>query len=187
MYKQPNVESSYAKNDLGRTLYTVVMALKPRVIIEVGTLHGYSAIAMAQALRDLGGPGDVECFDLWDAYEYKHTKMSDTFMNVLDHKLEERIRLHDASLEDAIRSYHNGVFGLKKDVLFHIDISNDGDVIKNAVEAIGKDSLGILFEGGTEERNNIEWMIEYGKTLITKECCDYRVIDDRFPSISMVE
>jgi len=186
MYKQPGVESSYAENDLGRTLYTVVMALRPKVVVEVGTLHGYSAIAMAQALRDLGGPGDVECFDLWDAYEYKHAKMSDTLMNVLDHKLEERIRLHDGTLSDAINWYHNSAFGLKSGVLFHIDISNDGDIIKNTVEAIGKDSLGILFEGGTEERNNIEWMKKYNKTPITKECCDYRVIDDRFPSISLV-
>ncbi len=54
MYHSPRVESSYKANDLGKSIYQTVIKLKPIFIIDFGILHGYSTIAMAQALRDLG-------------------------------------------------------------------------------------------------------------------------------------
>jgi predicted O-methyltransferase YrrM len=53
-YFNYNIPSSYHKNDIGKTLYNTVLTMNPSIIIEFGTLHGYSAVAMAQALRDLG-------------------------------------------------------------------------------------------------------------------------------------
>lgn len=54
MYKNIDIESSYKKNDLGKTLYDLVIKYKPFNLIEFGSLYGYSTIAMAMALRDLG-------------------------------------------------------------------------------------------------------------------------------------
>ena len=49
MYRQPDVYSSYRKNNIGQTLYDIVTKLKPKKIIEIGVLEGYSTISMAQA------------------------------------------------------------------------------------------------------------------------------------------
>ena len=52
-YYNYQIPSSYYKNNIGKTLYNTVLTMNPQIIIEFGTLHGYSAIAMAQALRDV--------------------------------------------------------------------------------------------------------------------------------------
>lgn len=54
-YTNPDIESSYRDNDLGRTLYDLVLKYKPKKIVEHGILFGYSTVAMAQALDELGG------------------------------------------------------------------------------------------------------------------------------------
>ena len=69
MYKQPDIESSYQKNDLGFTIYSVVRMLKPKVVVDFGILSGYSTICIAQAIRD-NGEGKVLAYDIFDEYEY---------------------------------------------------------------------------------------------------------------------
>ena len=46
----------------------------------------------------------------------------------------------------------------------------------------------MIFEGGTEERDNIEWMLKYNKTPINsiKEEINYVVLNESFPSVSKV-
>ena len=84
-YKNPNVESSYNENNIGQTLYDLVLELKPKKIIEFGTLNGYSAISMAMALHEIGEGGKIICYDLWDSYPYKHSTIEKTksFINEL--------------------------------------------------------------------------------------------------------
>ena len=41
MYKEPQVYSSYRENNIGKTLYDIVIELKPKTIIEIGVLEGY--------------------------------------------------------------------------------------------------------------------------------------------------
>ena len=73
----------------------------------------------------------------------------------------------------------------------HLDISNDGKTIENTVEALEdkiRDGLVILFEGGSEERDNVVWMKDYNKKPINsiKDKIKYTVLDERFPSISRI-
>ena len=71
MYKEPKVYSSYRKNNIGQTLYDIVIKLRPKNIIEIGVLEGYSTICMAQALKDLGDrSAKVYAHDLFDAYSF---------------------------------------------------------------------------------------------------------------------
>ena len=75
MYKEPKVYSSYRKNNIGQTLYDIVIKLRPKNIIEIGVLEGYSTICMAQALKDLDEGGKVYAHDLFDEYKYRlHNK-----------------------------------------------------------------------------------------------------------------
>ena len=50
MYKQPDIESSYQKNDLGFTIYSVVRMLKPKVVVDFGILSGYLPAKKASEL-----------------------------------------------------------------------------------------------------------------------------------------
>jgi hypothetical protein len=45
------------------SLYRLIRYLKPRSILEIGTQHGASAVAMAFAQRDNGMPVDITCID----------------------------------------------------------------------------------------------------------------------------
>ena len=74
MYREPNIESSYQKNDLGLTLYSTIRMLKPQIIVDFGVLYGYSTIAMAQALKD-NGSGKIISYDIFDDYEFKNAKL----------------------------------------------------------------------------------------------------------------
>ena len=55
--------------------------------------------------------------------------------------------------------------------LIHIDLSNDGELLKNVINKCYhklKKKGYILFEGGSRERDNIEWMKKYNKIPINK-------------------
>lgn len=80
-YINPRVESSYYENDLGKTIYDFILNKKPNTVIEFGCIYGYSTIAIASALRDIGS-GKLICFDLWDDYKYKHSTMLETISNI---------------------------------------------------------------------------------------------------------
>lgn len=54
----------------GRLLKMLVMMLRPRTILEVGTFSGYSAICMAEGLKEIGeGRGGVYTFEINDEME----------------------------------------------------------------------------------------------------------------------
>lgn len=187
MYRKPDVPSSYAEFDLGRTIYTIVMTLAPKIVVEVGTLYGYSAICILQALHDLGEDGHLICCDLWDGYEYKHTTIEYAYCNIINHGFSHNLfELNKESLNDVVNRYvrkYQECPILFDKYLFHIDVSNDGDIIKSAMPL--SEFGTVIFEGGTSGRDNVEWMWKYNKTPIVGSC-DYKIIDHRFPGISMM-
>ena len=71
-YQNPDVESSYKENNLGKDLYDAVLKHKPKKIIEFGSFYGYSTIAMAMALDEIG-EGTIQVYDLFDSYIYTHS------------------------------------------------------------------------------------------------------------------
>ncbi len=177
MYKQPGLASSYGMNDLGRTIYTYTMAVKPKIVFEVGTYFGYSAVCIAQALRDLGGDRMLVCYDLWDKYKYNHCGMSDTRKNITGYDLMRFVTLIEMPLRYI--KYNTGV----TPDMMHVDISNDGDIIKDVYNSSMCDNT--IFEGGSKERDQVEWMVKHNKTPI-RGSCSYTIIDERFPSISLM-
>jgi hypothetical protein len=76
--------------------------------------------------------------------------------------------------------------------LLHVDISNDGNtIVELSIKCFNQLKQGkhILFEGGSIERDNVDWMIKYNKQPINtiKSIINYTVIDKKFPSISKLE
>ena len=75
----------------------------------------------------------------------------------------------------------------------HIDISNDGEVydfaVKNYLPLVNK---VLLLEGGSVERDNVDWMISYNKKPINsyiKSIDKYFEIEiiNKFPSLTIIK
>jgi predicted O-methyltransferase YrrM len=176
-YENPDLDSSYKENDIGQTLYDIVMDLKPKKIVEFGALNGYSAICMAQALRNLG-KGQIDSYDLWGKYEFKHTTIDEARQNA---------RLYD--VQDYIEFHYGDIFlyQAKDWDLMHVDVSNDGDKIKKIYERF-KDHPGtIIFEGGTIERDNVEWVKKFKRKPIMHCGVPYEVLNPAFPGLSIIK
>jgi hypothetical protein len=73
--------------------------------------------------------------------------------------------------------------------LLHLDISNDANTIADLrTKCCTQLTQGkhILFEGGSIERDSVEWMRKYNKQPINsiRPFIQYEIIADKFPSIS---
>lgn len=177
-YINPEIESSYYKNNIGLTLYNIVLEYKPKIIIEFGSLYGYSTISMAMALDELKNNGIIKCYDLWDKYQYKHTLISQTKENINKYNLSQYVEFHQCDFNE---------WKIEEFDMFHLDISNSGETIINAYYKLQepiKQGKVVLFEGGSIERDNVSWMKKYNKIPINS-LNNYKIINNNFPSLSM--
>jgi predicted O-methyltransferase YrrM len=184
MYKNPSVESSYRQNNLGKTLYDLVLKFKPKKIIDFGVLHGYSTISMAQALRDLG-KGKIVGYDLFEDYPYNHAVMTNTQQTIDKLMLGNIITLKKKELYAWLKQP-------EKFNLMHLDVSNNGQIVSDVFDSI-KDQIKsgsiLIFEGGTKERDKVNWMKKFNKPAIypLKKTLNYQIIDSRFPGLSIIK
>jgi len=177
MYKNPEIESSYHANDLGKTLYDKVREIKPDLVIDFGVLNGYSTVCIAQALRD-NGKGKVKVYDLFEKYEHNASKFNVLVKNLKKHNLLEYVDIE-------VKNFFDWIKNPEKFDLLHLDISNTGDIIDLLYDNI-KDNGVVLFEGGSETRDRVGWMIMYNKKPINKSRAKFKVINNAFPSISQL-
>jgi len=79
--------------------------------------------------------------------------------------------------------------------IIHIDIANNGDVyeyaVKNYLPKLSDNGI-LLMEGGSKERDNIEWMIKYNKPKMQpiiekyRNLCKIKVIG-KMPSLTIIK
>jgi hypothetical protein len=147
------MRSSYAENNFGSILRALILAQLPRLVIECGVLDGYSAFHIAHALRfnaqKMKRQSEFIAYDLWEEYRYKHGNFNKVASMLREQNL------------------------LNKHVNLHYgDISNDGDILRKTIDHWGpKMAHGgiIAFEGGSVERDNVEWMKKYDRNPIAPE------------------
>lgn len=185
MYLEPkHIVSSYTPNNIGKNIYDTVIKFKPKKIIDFGLLYGYSTVCLAQAVRD-NGFGEIIGYDLFEEYPYKSSDKNVVENNLKYYNLEQYVTLKKMDFNTWINNPED--FDL-----LHIDISNNGDIIEKLYKACYKQiNTGsiILFEGGSIERDNIEWMKKYNKTPINniKFYTNYTLLTDKFPSLSIIK
>lgn len=182
-YRKIIITSSYKKNNLGRTLYDTVIKLKPKKIVEFGILHGYSTVAMAQALKDLGR-GHIFSYDLFEDYPYKHGTKKEVLNNLAIYGVYDFVTVKKGN-------FFNWLKNPEDFDLLLLDISNDGEIIKKAVKGLYefiKHGSVVIFEGGTKKRDNVDWMIKYRKTPIhpLKNKLGFKILDNKFPGLSII-
>ena len=178
MYIEPDVKSSYNENNIGKTIYDIVYKRKPYRVLEFGVLNGYSTICIGQALRDIGY-GTLVSYDLFEDYSYNHSNYNDVINTIREYGLNEIIDLRKGDFN---------LIDIKEDFdMIHLDVSNDGDIVLDIFNKFPNSD--ILFEGGTLDRDNVEWMSKYNKKKIypLKDKIGYEIIDERFPGISLIK
>ena len=181
MFNLDNINSSYAKNNLYRELYTYVLGRNPKKVIEFGCLEGYSTVAIAKALMNLNNGGTLKAYDLWHEYPYKAGIKNEVRFNLAKNNISSIVEL-------GTMDFYKFLDNPEPFDLLHLDISNDGDIIEKAIDALWpqlKTGSTIIFEGGSEERDNEKWMLDYNKKPITSIKHNYTLLTDKWPSIGL--
>lgn len=149
------IDSSYKQNNYGEVFRAIVDAFKPVNVVELGVLHGYSTFHIAAGLKK-NGRGMVRAYDLFERYPYKHANFEEV-KHLFSHC--SNVELFQEDVFNVHLCYGPGTVDL-----LHIDISNTGDKFRRLIELWDPKMVQggvILFEGGTLERDQIEWMLKY--------------------------
>lgn len=190
MFIEPSIVSSFKESSIGKDLYSYVIENKPALILELGVLNGYSTACFLQAIRDLETPTYILSVDLFSLYKYRNCSLS-TYS-------------HNVSIYYSPNSFHSiiqaDVFSLnfqellsifgdipRSQVLTFIDISNDAQSLARLFNDL---NTPVLFEGGTSQRDSVQWMIDYNKIPISslpQMGFDYHIINPEFPALSYID
>jgi hypothetical protein len=176
------MESSYSENSFDLVFEAIAFSLNPQVVVEVGLLEGFSLQCI---LKNVSKDCKVYGYDLFEDFPFNAAKKED-----LEKKFEYYKNLTLCKNEYKIVPFLH----LKNTVdIFHIDIANNGEVFKYCVEnylpRLNKNGIMIL-EGGSKERDEIEWMKKYKKAPINPYLESIKVkhnfiVLDKFPSLTI--
>jgi hypothetical protein len=171
------MNSSY-KNEItyGELINGITYTLNPKLIVEFGILDGYS---LKHFINGLSNETIIKAYDIFEDFNGNHAnkdKLIEIFKEHENVSIEygDFYKLHDT---------------LKEIDILHIDIANNGDVyefaINNYLPKLSKNGV-IILEGGSEERDNVEWMIKYNKPKIQPIVKKYNMkVIGTFPSITL--
>lgn len=168
------LHSSYSENNFGEVFSAIVDAFKPVNGVELGVLHGYSTFHIANAMKK-NGRGVLTAYDLFEDYPYRHANYEDV-VHFFKHCPFVTLKKMDAF--EAYKYHASDTVDL-----LHVDLSNNGDIVRQVMEQWDEKIVQggiILFEGGTEERDQIDWMIKYNKPPIKPEIEKNPIINSRY-------
>ena len=176
------MHSSYAKHNYADVFKAIVSASQAAVCVELGVLEGYSTIAIARALKENfekgGSKGHLAAHDLFESYEFRNSPKDNTQKNIDEAGVSEFVTLYQANAMQVHDDYQDNSVHL-----LHVDLSNTGDIVRIIMEQWDRKMVQggiILFEGGTEERDQVEWMVKYGKTPIKPELDSNPIINEKY-------
>ena len=164
-------------------MYSMILDIKPRVVVEYGTEHAGTAIVMGLALKELleteGHIGVVYTYDTFEKQSKGEIGSAPNYnvalQNIKGYGLEEIVKVNYGDFYEFCDNPN------KEFDLLYFDIDNDGDKVlemyngcKNNIE---QGSI-VLFEGGSETRDNVGWMISKNKTKMNsvKEITGYELL-----------
>ena len=133
-------------------------AEKCKKIVEIGILDGYSLKTIADSVSNTC---QIDAYDIFDDFignSANKDKLTDTF------KTYENVNIQYGDFYKLMDTFEN-----KSIDILHIDIANNGNtyeyVFKHYANKITENGI-IILEGGSDARDNIEWMNKYNKPKI---------------------
>lgn len=177
------MNSSYKSTlNFGDLIFLIIKLYNPRKIIEFGILDGFSLKIFADNIKN----GYIEAYDIFEDFNGNSAnkeKIEKLFINY------NNVKIKKGDFYKSLNNFDNNSVDL-----IHIDIANNGDVYEFAINNyISKLTLNglLILEGGSNERDNIEWMIKYNKKKIQPVLDKYKniyniIVIDKFPSITII-
>lgn len=176
------MHSSYSINNFAPVFRSVVSAFQPTLCVELGVLEGYSTVAIAKGLKENfekgGGRGHLSAHDLFEEYRYRHAALDAARANIEAAGVQDFVTLYQQNAIEVADDYSDGSVHL-----LHVDLSNTGETVRWVMEAWDQKMVQggiILFEGGTDERDQVEWMKKYGGTSIKQELENNKLIAEKY-------
>jgi len=157
-----DMRSSYTSKELdyGDILKTVCFLTKPKYIVEFGILDGFS---LSHFISNSSPNCRIEAYDIFDDFIGNHATKDD---------LEKKFN-HYNNVKIQYGNFYTSLDSFKDNTIdiLHIDIANTGEIIPTVLQYMKKvSSNGVLIlEGGSIERDNIEWMKKYKKLSLHDE------------------
>jgi predicted O-methyltransferase YrrM len=171
------MKSSYIENNYGEIFYQLAKAYPPAIAVELGVLDGYSLLHIARAIK-VNRQGHIDAYDLFEDYEFNHGVQAEVQALLDKEGLGEVATLYKGDAYEAYKKYaDNSVH------LLHIDISNTGETVRKVMEQWDSKMVYgglIIFEGGSEERDNIEWMVKYKKEPMKSEIETNKIVNSKY-------
>ena len=176
-----NIKSSYKVNNYDKVFQSICFTLNPKKIVEFGILEGYSLDSFIK----YGTNALIESNDLFDDFPYN---AADYSFVTNKYKKNSNVSIYKRDFYKSVDFYEDNSI----DIL-HIDIANNGETFDFAIQNYLPKVSGIMImEGGSEERDNIEWMIKYDKPKIRPILQKYsdsvkiEILED-FPSLTLIK
>ena len=160
------IRSSY-KNpvDYGDVLGAIVTAKRPlKRIAEYGILDGFSLDVFVRLSPDDCVIEARDIFENFDGNGARRSQLEARFANRLNNI---KVSILEGDFHDASKDLDNGCYDL-----IHVDIANNGDIYAEAEQTLfSKLAVGglLILEGGTPARDQVPWMLQYGKSPIVPE------------------
>lgn len=179
------MNSSYNnKVDFGDIISTITFMKNPQKIVECGILEGYS---LSKFIESSSSTTSIDAYDIFDKFNGNHAIKDRIMEQFSPYK---NVNIDEGDFYEVLKKYPDSSI----DIL-HIDIANNGEVyeymFENYSKKIKKNGI-ILMEGGSEKRDNIEWMIKYNKPKINpvlkKWSNTYNILTiGEIPSITIIQ
>jgi hypothetical protein len=165
-------------------------------IVELGIGNGYSTTYLAKGLKEMhtlyNSSSKLDAYDLFEDYAYKHSTKVEIENIIKGQELEEFVNIYQGDAYEVHKNYAD-----KSIEFLHVDLSNTGDTVHKIMELWHPKICErgfIAFEGGSEERDNVEWMVKYNKPSIKKAIDTNEIIKKyyvygtylRFPSLTVL-
>ena len=177
-------KSSYLNNlNYGDIFKTILFMINPTSIVEIGILDGFSLKTMTD---NTSNNCVIKAYDIFDEFN--------------GHSANKEVLQKEFLKNDNVTIEYGDFYKLCDDIqdnsidLLHIDIANNGDVfeyvIKNYIRKLKRNGI-IILEGGSNERDNVEWMNIYNKPkiqpIIEKYSSNVNIkVIGKIPSLSII-
>jgi len=145
--------------------------------VEIGILEGFSLEHFRRGSR---ADTTIQAYDIFQEFNGKHAD-KDTLEEQFSEYPNVTIEYGD------FYTLHEQVENVD---IIHIDIANNGAVFEYAMQhylpRLSENGI-MLLEGGSQERDNVEWMAKYSKPKIQPVVEKYRLkVIGTFPSITVI-
>jgi hypothetical protein len=178
------IRSSYKNTiDYSDIFSSICFMKKPQKIIEIGILDGYSLLSM---VNNVDSSCNINAYDIFEEFN-GNSANKEKLDNIFS-------KYENVSIEYGdFYKLHYSIDDNSLDIL-HIDIANNGNIYQftfdNYMKKLKKDGL-LIIEGGSNERDDIEWMNKYNFPKINPIINNYKNLYNihtigTIPSITLI-